>query len=179
VDRIRQQTTRAGEVIRRLRAHVGKRSTTRRREDVNSVVREAVELALVGTQQHRVRASLELDSSVGSALLDNIQIGQVIINLVRNAIEAMEASETQRLTVSTRAAPDAVEIAVADTGPGIAPEVAERLFQPFVTSKVAGLGLGLSICRELVEAHGGRLSAASGSAGGTEFVITLPTAVDC
>jgi two-component system sensor kinase FixL len=179
LDRIRQQTMRAGEVIRRLRSHVGKRSTSRHREDVNSVVREAVELALVGTQQRGVRASVELDPRVGSALLDNIQIGQVIINLVRNAIEAMEASETQRLTVSTRAIPDAVEIAVADTGPGIAPEVAEQLFQPFVTSKAAGLGLGLSICRELVEAHGGRLSAGSGAAGGTEFVITLPTRGDC
>ena len=179
VDRIRQQTTRAGEVIRRLRAHVGKRSTTRRREDVNSVVREAVELAVVGTQQRSVHTSVELDPRVGSALLDNIQIGQVIINLVRNAIEAMEASETRELTVATRTVPGAVEISVADTGPGIAPEVAERLFQPFVTSKAAGLGLGLSICRELVEAHGGRLSASSRTTGGTVFVITLPTTPDC
>jgi two-component system sensor kinase FixL len=71
-----------------------------------------------------------------------------------------------------------VEIRVADTGPGIAPEVAERLFQPFVTSKATGLGLGLSICRELVEAHEGRLSASPGATGGTVFVITLPTATE-
>jgi two-component system sensor kinase FixL len=178
VDRIRQQTTRAGEVIRRLREHVAKRDTTRRREDVNGVVKEAVELGLVGTLQRGVQTSIELDVAVGAALLDRIQIGQVIINLVRNAVEAMEASTTRRLTVSTHATAGMVEIRVADTGPDIAPEVAERLFQPFVTSKATGLGLGLSICRELVEAHEGRLSASPGAAGGTVFVITLPTAAE-
>ena len=176
VGRIRQQTARAGEVIRRLREHVAKRNTAQLREDVNDVVREAVELGLVGHQYRGVHASVELDPAVGSAMLDRIQIGQVIINLVRNAVEAMEASETRRLTVSTHATAGMVEIAVADTGPGIAPEVAERLFQPFVTSKATGLGLGLSICRELVEAHQGRLSASPDASGGTVFVIQLPTA---
>jgi two-component system, LuxR family, sensor kinase FixL len=102
----------------------------------------------------------------------------VIINLVRNAVEAMDASDRRELTISTRAAPGEVLIAVADTGPGIPPEVAEQLFQPFVTSKTTGLGLGLSICRELVEAHGGRLSASPGAASGTVFVIALPTAAE-
>ena len=81
---------------------------------------------------------MELDAAVGPAMLDRIQIGQVIVNLVRNAVEAMETSETRELTISTHAAAGAVEIAVADTGPGIAPEAAERLFQPFVTSKGRG-----------------------------------------
>jgi two-component system sensor kinase FixL len=178
VERIRQQTTRAGEVIRRLRDHVAKRRTTRRREDVNGVVREAVELGLVGTLYQGVRRSMELDTAAGSLMLDRIQIGQVIINLVRNAVEAMEASTTQDLIVTTQALPEAVEIAVADTGPGIAPEVAERLFQPFVTSKAGGLGLGLSICRELVEAHGGLLTMSPVASGGTRFVIRLPTATE-
>jgi two-component system, LuxR family, sensor kinase FixL len=178
VDRIRQQTTRAGAVIRRLREHVAKRNSTRQREDVNGVVKEAVELGLVGTQYRGVHTAIELDAAVGPAMLDRIQIGQVIINLVRNAVEAMEAGNTRKLTVSTRAVPGMVEIAVTDTGPGIAPEVAERLFQPFVTSKATGLGLGLSICRELVEAHQGRLSVASGATGGTVFVITLPIGLD-
>ena len=178
VERIRQQTTRAGEVIRRLRDHVAKRRTTRRSEDVNGVVREAVELGLVGTLYQGVRRSMELDTAAGSLMLDRIQIGQVIINLVRNAVEAMEASTTQDLIVTTQALPEAVEIAVADTGPGIAPEVAERLFQPFVTSKAGGLGLGLSICRELVEAHGGLLTMSPVASGGTRFVIRLPTATE-
>ena len=107
-------------------------------------------------------------------LLDRIQLGQVIVNLVRNAVEAMEASETRELTVSTGTAPGVVEIAFADTGPGILPEIAARLFQPFVTSKVTGLGLGLSICRELIDAHDGRLTASPGANGGTVFTITLP-----
>jgi two-component system, LuxR family, sensor kinase FixL len=178
VERIRQQTTRAGEVIRRLRDHVAKRRTTRRLEDVNAVVSEAVELGLVGMRHRGVRVTVALDPDVGSAMIDSIQIGQVIINLVRNAVEAMEESATRELTVSTHAQPGAMEIAVADTGPGIAPEIAERLFQPFVTSKAAGLGLGLSICRELVEAHEGQLSVSSVPTGGTRFVIRLPTAAE-
>jgi two-component system sensor kinase FixL len=175
VERIRQQTLRASEVIRRLREHVAKRSTARLREDVNAVVEEAVELGLVGSRHRGLQVSIELDPAVAPAMIDRIQIGQVIINLVRNAVEAMEASDPRNLTISTRAAPGEVLISVTDTGPGIPPEVAERLFQPFVTSKATGLGLGLSICRELVEAHGGRLSASPGAASGTVFVMTLPT----
>jgi two-component system sensor kinase FixL len=176
VERIRQQTLRAGEVIRRLREHVAKRGTSRRLEDVNGVVKEAVELGLIGMLHRGVPTSIELDPAAGTATVDRIQIGQVIVNLMRNAFEAMEQSETRELKVSTRSRPGAAEIVVADTGPGIAPEVAERLLQPFVTSKSTGLGLGLSICRELVEAHGGRLAVTSGVPSGTTFVITLPTA---
>jgi two-component system sensor kinase FixL len=178
VERIRQQTTRAGEVIRRLRDHVAKRRTMRRLEDVNAVVSEAVELGLVGMQNRGVRVSVALDLDVGLAMIDSIQIGQVIINLVRNAVEAMEASTTRELAVATHALPGAMEIAVADTGPGIAPEIAGRLFQPFITSKPTGLGLGLSICRELVEAHDGELTASPVATGGTRFAIRLPTTAE-
>ncbi len=137
VERIRQQTARAGQVIRRLREHVAKRATIRVLEDVNAVVKEAVELALVGAQHRGVHSSVELDAAVGPAMLDRIQIGQVIINLVRNAVEAMEAGQRRGTGpwLRPRAVAGAVEIMVADTGPGIAPEVAERLFQPFITSK--------------------------------------------
>jgi two-component system, LuxR family, sensor kinase FixL len=178
VERIRQQTTRAGEVIRRLRDHVVKRTTKRLLEDVNAVVKEAVELGLVGTRHQGVATTLWLDDTVGTALIDRIQIGQVIINLVRNAVEAMEATEHRELIVATRSVAGFVEIAVTDSGPGIAAEVADRLFQPFVTSKAAGLGLGLSICREIVEAHGGQLTASPAAAGGTVFTVRLPAAAD-
>jgi len=174
-ERIRQQTSRAGEVIRRLREHVAKRGTMRQNEDINSVVSEAVELGLVGLRHGGIQTAVELDPTVEPAMIDRIHIGQVIINLVRNAVEAMASSEVRELTVSTRALPDWVEIAVTDTGPGIAPDVADRLFQPFVSSKADGLGLGLSICRELVEAHGGQLGVSSVPTGGTRFVISLPT----
>jgi two-component system, LuxR family, sensor kinase FixL len=175
VDRVRQQTFRAGEVIRRLRDHVAKRNTMRVREDINGVIKEAVELGLVGTRHQGIQTSIELDDTVGTALIDRIQIGQVIINLVRNAIEAMEQSDRRELNVSTRLIDGAVEVLVVDSGPGVAPEVADRLFQPFVTSKAAGLGLGLSICREIIQAHGGQLTASPGAAGGTVFTIKLQT----
>jgi two-component system, LuxR family, sensor kinase FixL len=176
VERIRQQAHRAGEVMRRLRDHIAKRNTTRQHEDVNAVVRDAVALGLIGTRHLGLHTTLSFDETAGTALLDRIQIGQVVINLVRNAAEAMEASERRELLISTHATAGAVQIVVTDTGPGLAPEIEGRLFEPFVTSKSTGLGLGLSICRDLIEAHGGQLSAAPGATGGMVFTIRLPTA---
>jgi two-component system, LuxR family, sensor kinase FixL len=177
VDRIRQQAHRASAMMRRLRDHVAKRNAVRQPEDVNTVVREAVELGLIGTEHRGVLTTLAFADTAGTALLDRIQIGQVVINLVRNAAEAMESSEDRELIVSTHCAAGAVDIVVSDSGPGLAPEIAGRLFEPFVTSKPTGLGLGLSICRELIEAHGGQLSAAPRATGGMAFTIRLPTAV--
>ena len=174
VNRIRAQTSRAGEVIRRLRDHVAKRAAARKPENVNAVVREAVELGLVGTRHYDLRTDLRLDPAVGTVPIDRIQIGQVLINLVRNAIEAMQDSVRRELSVVTRLNSGMVEIVVSDTGPGIAQDVAERLFQPFITTKPSGLGLGLSICREIVEVHGGRITASANAAGGATFTIALP-----
>ena len=114
-----------------------------------------------------MRASLELDHSLPPVLVDHVQIQQVVLNLVRNAVEAMEEVERRELTIGTRAIPEQgmAEVIVADTGPGIAPELADRLFQPFVTTKATGMGLGLSICREIVEAHHGRLTHGTGILG--------------
>jgi two-component system sensor kinase FixL len=165
-------------VIRRLRDHVVKRNSVRLPEDINAVVREAVDLGLVGTRHQGLRTEIRLDPKVGAVRIDHIQIGQVIINLVRNAVEAMEAGERRELVVTTRADVEAVEVVVSDTGTGLPPEIAARLFQPFVTTKADGMGLGLSICREIVEAHEGRLSAAPGAAGGTEFTVWLPAGRD-
>lgn len=107
--------------------------------------------------------------------IDKIQIQQVIVNLTRNAIEAMETSERRELTISTAMAEDgAVEISIVDTGPGIAPEIADRLFQPFVTTKAQGMGVGLSICRSIVEAHGGELRVEANPDGGTIFSFSVP-----
>jgi two-component system sensor kinase FixL len=107
-----------------------------------------------------------------------VQIQQVVLNLVRNAVEAMEQMERRELSISTRALPEEAmaEITVADTGPGVAAELADRLFQPFVTTKPTGMGLGLSICREIVEAHHGRLMLAPAPAGGAVFRVILPLA---
>jgi two-component system sensor kinase FixL len=171
------QAQRAGEVIRRLRSFVSKGETERRLHNLNQLVEEALALALIGTRQHNVRASLELDDSLPLVLIDPVQIQQVVLNLVRNAVEAMEQVERRELVVGTRAIPDreVAEVTVADSGPGIAPELADRLFQPFITTKKSGMGLGLSICREIVETHHGRLTAAPGTSGGAVFRVTLPT----
>ncbi len=172
------QAQRAGEVIRQLRQFVSKGETEHRIESLNQLVEEALALALVGARQRGVRTSLELDHALPLVLVDHVQIQQVVLNLVRNAIEAMEEMELRELVVATRTVPDQemAEVIVADSGPGIAPELADRLFQPFVTTKKTGMGLGLSICREIVEAHHGRLTTTPGSPRGTVFRMTLPIA---
>jgi two-component system sensor kinase FixL len=172
------QAQRAGEVIRRLRGFVSKGETERRIQSLNQLVEEALALALVGARQHGVRASLDLDHTLPPVLVDPVQIQQVVLNLVRNAVEAMEEVERRELVISTRAIPDQemVEITVADTGPGIAPELAGGLFQPFFSTKKTGMGLGLSICREIIEAHHGRLTGGSRASGGAVFRLILPSA---
>ncbi len=172
------QAQRAGEVIRRLRGFVSKGEPERKSQNLNRLVEEALALALVGAGQHGVRVTLELDPALPALCVDPVQIQQVVVNLVRNAIEAMEQVERRELVIGTRAISDerAAEVLVADSGPGIAPQLADRLFQPFFTTKKSGMGLGLSICREIVEAHHGRLSAAPGAAGGTVFRLILPIA---
>jgi two-component system, LuxR family, sensor kinase FixL len=176
VSRAVAQAERAGDVIRKLRQFVSKGETERRPESLNMLVEEALALGLVGARQLGIRVSLDLDHGLPPVLVDGVQIQQVVLNLVRNAIEAMEAVERRELNIATRAIAEGntAEVRVADSGPGIAPEIADRLFQPFVTSKPAGMGLGLSICREIVEAHQGRLSVAPTPSGGTVFWLTLP-----
>jgi two-component system, LuxR family, sensor kinase FixL len=170
------QAQRAGEVIRQLRQFVAKGETERHTQNLNQLVEEALALGLVGARQSGVRVSLELDHELPPVIVDPVQIQQVVLNLVRNAIEAMEAVDQRELTIATRVTGEAIEASVADTGPGIAPELADRLFQPFVTTKKTGMGLGLSICREIVEAHHGHLTVAARPAGGTVFCLTLPKA---
>ena len=170
------QAERAGDVIRKLRQFVSKGETERRIESLNMLVEEALALGLVGARQSGIRVTLDLDHGLPPVLVDGVQIQQVVLNLVRNAIEAMETVERRELSIATRAmaGEKTAEVRVADSGPGIAPEIADRLFQPFVTTKPTGMGLGLSICREIVEAHQGRLSVAPAPSGGTVFWLTLP-----
>jgi two-component system sensor kinase FixL len=170
------QAERAGDVIRQLRQFVRKGETDHRAESLNTLVEEALALALVGARLSGVRVTLALDHSLPPVLVDAVQVQQVVLNLVRNAVEAMEAVERRELSITTcvTASANMAEVTVADSGPGIAPEIADRLFQPFVTTKENGMGLGLSICREIVEAHQGRLSVAPAPSGGALFRLTLP-----
>ncbi len=184
MDKAASQVSRAGEIIARLRQFMAKGETERTIENINRVVEEASHLALVGAAERGIRFRLNLDPSPPPVLIDKIQIQQVVLNLMRNSVElmrnsveALEQAERRELVVSTVAATaGSVEVAVADTGPGLAEEVVSRLFQPFVTTKPEGMGIGLSICRSIVDAHGGRLWAEPTLGGGATFRMVLPSA---
>jgi two-component system sensor kinase FixL len=176
MDKAGDQALRAGQIIRRLREFVGRGDSERRVESVNKLIEEASALALVGTKDQGVGIRFQFDPAVDPVLVDKVQIQQVLLNLLRNAIEAMEASQSRELVISTAANDDMVAVSVADTGPGIAPELTSQLFQPFVTNKRHGMGVGLSICRTIVEAHGGQITVEPNPAGGTIFRFTVRAA---
>ena len=174
MDKAADQALRAGQVIRRLRDFVARGESERRVESVQKLIEEASALALVGAKDQGVRVRFQFDPAVDRVLADKVQIQQVLLNLVRNAIEAMEASSRRELVISAIPAGDRmVAISVADTGCGIAPEMRAQLFEPFITTKRHGLGVGLSISRTIVEAHGGSIGAEPNPAGGTIFRFTL------
>jgi two-component system, LuxR family, sensor kinase FixL len=174
IDRAADQALRAGQIIRRLRQFVARGETERNVEGLTKLIEEASALALVGVKEAGVRVKFDFDPQVSFVLADKIQIQQVILNLMRNAIEAMQETTRRELTISTAEQPGGmVEIRVTDTGPGIAPDIVSQLFQPFITTKPHGMGVGLSISRTIVEAHGGRLLVEPNPAGGTIFRMTL------
>jgi two-component system sensor kinase FixL len=171
-----QQTLRSGEIIRRLRAFVARGEVTRRPESVAKLIEEASALALVGAKEHGIKVLIRIDPDLPTAEVDRVQIQQVLLNLIRNAVEAMEGREVRELSVGTIMEDGAVLVSVADTGGGIPPEIETKLFQPFVTTKSEGMGIGLSVCRTIVEAHGGRLWVEANTGGGSVFRFTLPAA---
>ncbi len=174
MDKAAEQAMRAGQIIRRLRDFVARGETERRVESVKKLVEEATALALVGAKDQGVRFRFQCDSGVDLVLADKVQIQQVLLNLMRNAIDAMETSKKRDLEiVAVASEADMVTISVADTGAGIASEMASQLFQPFVTTKRHGMGVGLSISRTIVEAHGGRIWADANPGGGAIFRFTL------
>jgi two-component system sensor kinase FixL len=174
MDKAAEQALRAGQIIRRLREFVARGESERRVESVKKLVEEASALALVGAKDQGVRVRFQFDPTIDLVLADKVQIQQVLLNLLRNAVEAMESSQRRELAIST--APDKdgmLAISVADTGSGISPDIASHLFQPFITNKRNGMGVGLSISRTIVEAHGGQIGASPNPAGGTTFRFTL------
>jgi two-component system sensor kinase FixL len=178
LDKAADQAMRAGQIIRRLRDFVSRGETERRVESIKKLVEEASALALVGVKDRSIRVQYSFDPSAELVLADRVQIQQVLLNLIRNAVDAMEDSPSRELTVAiTPDADDYVRVSVADTGPGISPEVAEQLFRPFVTTKPHGMGIGLSISRTIVESHGGKIWLEPNPSGGTIFHFTL-AAVD-
>ncbi len=170
VDEIR----RASEIMHQMRDFVRKHKTTRTPHDVNKIVEEASAIALIGADAQKIKVTTNLGNNIGEAPLDRIQIQQVVINLIRNAIDAMKESPERRLTISTQRNDGMIAIKVEDTGSGIPEELKTRLFEPFVTSKDDGLGVGLSISKSIIDAHQGEISATNLNSGGCIFTCKVP-----
>ena len=177
IDGARGQAERAGEIIRGLREMVEAGEAQRTEENVNQMLREAVELVREDENMANAQCVFDLASDLPVVIMNRVQVQQVVLNLVRNAIEAMADDVAPTIRISS-SAPDAdsVEIAIEDSGPGISSEVSEQLFQPMVTTKPTGMGIGLSICRTIVESHGGRMTVSRGAGGGARFSFTIATA---
>ncbi len=177
LDRAAEQALRAGEIIQRLREFVAKGETEHTVEDPTKLMEEASALALVGARERGMRVSMRFGRNLGRVVVDKVQVQQVILNLIRNAIEAMDGSDVRELELAVEQyGEEAVAIIVRDTGAGIEPQVASRLFEPFFTTKAQGMGVGLSICRTIIESHGGRIWAEGNERGGATFSFTLPLA---
>ena len=173
-----QQTRRSGEIIRRLRAFVARGELARQPESVAKLIEEASAMALVGAKERGIKMLIGINPDLPMAMVDRVHIQQVLLNLIRNALEAMEDSTIRELSVETSAKDGQVQVSVADTGGGIPPEIEAKLFQPFVTTKQEGMGIGLSVCRTIVEAHGGRLWVEANPGGGSVFRFTVPAEIE-
>ncbi|MBB5046176.1 C4-dicarboxylate-specific signal transduction histidine kinase [Rhodopseudomonas rhenobacensis] len=177
LDKAADQALRAGEVIQRLRQFVSRGETEKTNERLDRIVDDAVSLALVVAKDREVKVSLDLDPAAERVLVDRVQIQQLLLNLIRNALEAMEHQDVRELQISSsRGADGMIEMTVADNGPGIDPQLMDRLFLPFMTTKTAGMGVGLSLCRTIVTAHGGSIRAEPRDGAGTAFRFTIPSA---
>jgi len=179
LDEAAMQSVRAGQIVRRLREFIARGEAEKQIESLRKLVTEANALALVGAGEQGIEVHVALDPAADRVLVDRIQVQQVLLNLIRNAIEAMHDAPVRRLEISSRAEGESlVHMVVADSGSGLDPAVAERLFEPFLSTKDAGMGLGLSICRTIIEAQGGRIWAEPSPFGGTAFHFTLIASTD-
>jgi two-component system sensor kinase FixL len=177
IDKASAQTLRAGGIIQNLRGFVEKRDGNRTPENLSKVVEEALALAMVGAADKNIKVRLNLDAALPPVLVDKVQIQQVLMNLIRNSIEAMLSVETRELLLATgREEPEFATVTVRDSGPGLPEEISSRLFQPFQTTKVNGMGIGLTICQSIIDAHGGRIWLMHDIPSGTGFRFRLPLA---
>ena len=176
LDKAQDQVHRAGEIIRRLRNFISRGKGEEEEVSIDAIVEAAISFSLIRDQYPGLRLSVLLPSRPALYVrVDALQIQQVLMNLIRNAAEAMSEQSDRQLTVTAkRFTPSHVEVCVSDNGPGMPEQVRSRIFQPFNSGKADGMGVGLSICRTIVEAHGGSISVESVAAGGTEFRFTLP-----
>jgi len=177
LDRAAEQAIRAGQIIRRLRDFVSRGESEKRVESLSKLIEEAGALGLTGAREQGVQLRFNLNPDHDLVLVDRVQVQQVLVNLFRNALEAMAQSPQRELiAANTQAADDMIEIEVSDTGSGFRENVKQNLFQTFFTTKETGMGVGLSISRSIIEAHGGRMWAEANPSGGATFRFTLPAA---
>ena len=177
MSRAAEQAVRAGHIIRRLRDFVARGESEKRVESLSKLIEEAGALGLAGAREQNVQLRFNLDLTADLVLADRVQIQQVLVNLFRNALEAMEQSPRRELAVTnTRIEDDMIEVDVSDTGSGFQDDVIPNLFRTFFTTKETGMGIGLSISRSIIEAHGGRMWAENNASGGATFRFTLPAA---
>ena len=175
LDKAVGETKLAGGIIRSLRDFIDKRETPRAAEDLNQVVDEAISLSGITASDSTTILETRLAPSLPLILMDKVQVEQVLLNLVRNSMDAMREQDGKRLTIETAPGePGFVMISVIDNGPGIAPEIVSQLFQPFITTKEKGMGVGLTICQSIIEGHGGRIWAEENKPAGTAFRFQLP-----
>jgi signal transduction histidine kinase len=179
LQQLAEQAARAADIVRHLRDFIAHQEAERRPENVPRLVQDGIRLGLAASGEPPPTIEKHYSSVASSALVDRVQIEQVIFNLVHNAIEAMTASPRRILTIGTKLTRDnMVEVSIGDTGSGLPSAIRTKLFEPFVTTKADGLGIGLSICRVIVEAHGGQLQAEDNPGGGTVFRFTLPLSTE-
>ncbi|MDR7153454.1 two-component system sensor kinase FixL [Sphingobium xenophagum] len=179
MDESARQALRAGEIIRSLREFIKRGETLRQPEPLRGLLAEGAALAFIGTDSRGIDMDVQVDRQVDRVLANRVQLQQVIINLVRNAVDAMHDSPARILRLSAAPADDGkVEVVVADSGPGLDPAMSRTLFTPFTTTKANGMGVGLSISQTIVEGHGGRIWATPSQWGGTAFHFTLDRADD-
>jgi two-component system, LuxR family, sensor kinase FixL len=175
IDKAADQALRAGDIIRRLRDFVAHGSTDRRDEPLAKLIEEASALAMVGARESGIRLRFDFAPDVDLVLADRVEVQQVLVNLLRNAIEAMRDAPRRDLVIATRRKnAEFVVVSVIDSGAGITAEAAANLFKPFLTTKSYGMGVGLSISRTIIEAHGGEIWAENAPGGGAIFQFTLP-----
>jgi two-component system sensor kinase FixL len=179
MDRAAEQAIRAGQIIRRLRDFVSRGESEKRVESLSKLIEEAGALGLAGAREQNIQLRFNLNPEFDLVLADRVQIQQVLVNLFRNALEAMAQSPRRELIASNaKVGDDMIEVEVSDTGSGFHDDVKASLFQTFFTTKETGMGVGLSISRSIIEAHGGRMWAESNAAGGATFRFTLPAAAN-
>jgi two-component system sensor kinase FixL len=170
------QITRAGEILRRLRDFVGRGETEQRLVSLGPLVADGVALITAAHRGELPPIALDVGAAGCLVMADEVQMQQVFVNLLHNAIEATEGMQERGIAVSLRREGKRAVLRFRDAGPGLPDKVRERLFQPFVSTKEGGMGIGLAICRAIVEAHGGRIAAPPLELPGTEIIIELPFA---